>query len=150
MLDVTGRVLVLGIRNGADGSEGWFLPGGGIEPGETPEQAARRELREELSLANAVELVGPLWTSNYEFSWNGRRVVQQETWFALPGESRPVASLFQPEQSEQFRYIGARWLTLDEISRLEGLIAPADIVELLRGFLASRPPATAHSQPNPG
>jgi 8-oxo-dGTP diphosphatase len=42
-----GRVLAA-LRSGPDG--GWEFPGGKVEPGETDEEAAVRELREELAL----------------------------------------------------------------------------------------------------
>ena len=49
--DAEGRVLF--VRH-SYGPANWSLPGGGIGRGEAPEDAARREMREEL----AVELVG--------------------------------------------------------------------------------------------
>ncbi|MPY66695.1 NUDIX domain-containing protein [Deinococcus sp. SDU3-2] len=42
----SGEVLL--VRRGDNGR--WDVPGGGAQPGETPEQAARRELREETGL----------------------------------------------------------------------------------------------------
>ena len=52
-----GRVLAA-YRPGPDG--GWEFPGGKVEPGETDEQAAVRELREELDLEIKVgESLGP-------------------------------------------------------------------------------------------
>jgi 8-oxo-dGTP diphosphatase len=46
-----GRVLMVHERSRrSGGGEWWTLPGGGIEPGETPEEAVRREVFEETGL----------------------------------------------------------------------------------------------------
>ncbi|WP_121743037.1 NUDIX hydrolase [Natronorubrum halophilum] len=44
--DATGRVAL--VKN--QWTDGWFLPGGGVEPNETPVEAARREVRGETGL----------------------------------------------------------------------------------------------------
>lgn len=54
-------VLVAQHRFGAD-REGWEAVGGVVEPGEAPEETARRELLEELGLGcRALEPLGAVW-----------------------------------------------------------------------------------------
>ncbi|NLG28327.1 MAG: NUDIX hydrolase [Chloroflexi bacterium] len=45
---------VLMVKHRQGGQEHWCLPGGGLQPGETPEQGALRELREECSVTGVV------------------------------------------------------------------------------------------------
>ncbi len=58
-----GRIVLVRLRY----APGWRLPGGGIEPGETPEEAALRELREEIGLISH---------GSVRLAWEGERVIQ--------------------------------------------------------------------------
>src|SRR2546421_1554036 len=50
-----GQILVLK-RAGGEATGGWYLPGGAVDPGETVEDGARRELLEESGLTPASRL----------------------------------------------------------------------------------------------
>src|SRR5687768_6943611 len=64
LLDAEGRVLVVRSHDVNQPERSWwFTVGGGIDAGETPVQAALRELHEEVGITlDAGELVGPVLT----------------------------------------------------------------------------------------
>lgn len=66
---------VLLIRRGDNGL--WDVPGGGLEPGETPGDAARRELKEKTGLS--VGLLRPLAVFQHPHVYPDGNVMQWET-----------------------------------------------------------------------
>ncbi len=84
-----GRVW-LGRRAGTPGPHNWQVPQGGIDPGEAPEAAARRELAEE-SGARSVSLLGRTdgWvTYDFPAGYGGSKAArgfkgQKQVWFAF-------------------------------------------------------------------
>jgi predicted NUDIX family NTP pyrophosphohydrolase len=97
----------------------WCIPKGGLEPGETPEQAARREFEEEMGRAVTGELV-PLGRLRQK---GGKWVVA----FAIEGDFDPAtlcSMMFRmewPPRSGRFTEFPevdrAAWFDLDEARR---------------------------------
>lgn len=64
--DELGRMVVL-VRGQEPGRGKWDLPGGFVDPGETAEEALRREVREEVGLeVTAMRYLGS-WANVYEY-----------------------------------------------------------------------------------
>jgi putative (di)nucleoside polyphosphate hydrolase len=68
----------------------WQMPQGGIDPGETPRQAAFRELKEEIGTASAEILGESRGWLKYDLPpdlargmWGGRYRGQRQKWFAM-------------------------------------------------------------------
>ena len=140
LIDPSDRVLLLAARDPADQKVVWFVPGGGVEEGESLEQAAKRELAEEVPLAGALSLAGPIWTRHHDFSWAGHRVSQTE-WFFVGRLATPLdAAAISLDGAEAQFFAGARWATLAELATWPDLLAPRRFRELLEPILAGTLP----------
>jgi 8-oxo-dGTP pyrophosphatase MutT (NUDIX family) len=89
--DEEGRILLL---QRGDGDNLWGFPGGAIEPGERADEAAAREVREEIGLeVGPVALIGVYSGPEYVFAYpNGDRVQPVTLFFecrVLGGHLRP-------------------------------------------------------------
>jgi len=118
--------LVFAGRRRDMGVEVWQMPQGGIDAGETPPDAALRELAEEAG-TDQVEIVAESesWLT-YEFPdelrdrvWGGRYAGQTQRWFLMrfTGEDSDI----DVAASEPAEFGAWRWMRLDDLVR--GIVA---------------------------
>ena len=140
VLDPSDRVLLARMVEPATGEEWWVTPGGGIDPGEAPEPALRRELREETGLER-FELGPVIWTRHDVFPWGDRTLDQREQIFLVRVEAfEPQPRLSKTQLADEGMH-GLRWWTLDELDTSDANFAPRRIVRFLRQLLEEGPPA---------
>jgi len=136
LLDETGRVLL--VRFAYRGRSWWCAPGGGLESGETHEDAARREVLEETGFE--LGEVGPwIWSREHVFRFEGRLYRQMERYFAA------VVPAFEPRPgvlaaAEAGVFRGLRWWSVEELEASAEEFAPADLPALVRRLAERGPP----------
>jgi len=103
--------VIVPVKRDAAGRRVLGLPKGHPEAGETPEQAASREVREETGVT--AELLEPLGEVNYVYERRGRRVAKRVAFFLFEYRSGSLAD--HDHEIEDARWIPLQQ-ALDELS----------------------------------
>jgi 8-oxo-dGTP pyrophosphatase MutT (NUDIX family) len=136
-VDPEGCVLLFRIEDPLDTKPPiWITPGGGVEPGESPAEAAVRELQEETGIAVDIGSVGaPVAVTRGEWTFRGQPLYSVDWFFAWRGPR------FEPSTSgwsalEHELHAEWRWWEPDELERTRDAVLPADLAMVARRIAA--------------
>jgi 8-oxo-dGTP pyrophosphatase MutT (NUDIX family) len=119
-------VVIVPTRRAADGSKVVALPKGHVDPGETREQAATREVHEETGVS--ARLVDRLGETRYWYRRDGRTISKAVEFFLFEYVDGDVAD--HDEEVEE-----ARWLALEDAARALTYAGEREMVELAIDYL---------------
>lgn len=133
LIDREDRILLLRTNLRSDRPL-WITPGGGIEPHESAEQAALRELREETGIDGVL---GPcVWTRHHIFDFRGTMLDEREHFFVVRLDL-PATTTDEHLTDDERDFIHEyRWWAVDEIVASRDWFAPRRLGALLPPILA--------------
>ncbi|MDQ6850823.1 MAG: NUDIX domain-containing protein [Actinomycetota bacterium] len=141
IVDAHERVLLVHERL-EDGSTHWLTPGGGIEGGEQPRDAAVRESAEEVGIdivlpadAEAALVTRRLW------SWDGVTYDQTDYFYLARVRAGLQVSPRGLTEVERRTLLGFAWWTVPQLRNTSETLLPSDLDGVLAGLLT----AAAHA-----
>ena len=137
LLDERDRVLLFRFHDLGASRDHLASPGGGVEGAESYEEAALREMAEEL-LIDDVALGPAIWHRTSEFEFLGTWTRFEERFFLVTIAASRLAPYEGHLAGENV--VGREWWTLEEIERSDEEIWPSDLASLVRHLVANGPP----------
>ena len=135
VVDRSERVLLIHERLEHGGTH-WLTPGGGVEPGERPQDAARREAYEEVGLDVEVPAdADAVLVTRRDWSWAGVEYDQVDHFFlvrvsdGVPTRPRRLTSV------ERRTWLGVRWWSAAELRATDAVLLPPDLGHVLPALL---------------
>ena len=104
-------------RGYGDFKDGWEFPGGKMEPGESPEEALRREILEELETKIVVERL----VQTVEWDYPAFHLTMHCFWCHIESGSLKLKE-----------HEAAKWLTKDQLDSVDWLPADRIVVETIK------------------
>ena len=125
------KVLIIQVKN-MKGKKIWTFPKGHIEAGETPRQAALREVLEETGYKAAI--IYPMIRVKYAFTFQGNYIKKMVQWYLM----KKLGRIGKHDASE---IIGIRWVSLLKAHELVQYPSDIRLLDMLMSsmHIAPRP-----------
>jgi len=117
----------------------WVLPGGGVEPNESYEMAAVRELKEETGI-DAISQLPCIAHREVVYRWNGKLWRSRERYYMTRCASHTLEISGWTERDKLWMR-DMRWWTLADLAATHDIVRPPGLLELARKILSGHIPA---------